>query len=84
MSALCRVLIIYIFLSIRALVEVKHTIRIIKHRIVVYSFLKHLTTFIFNLSLSVRIVCRQLLVSNNIYSIEYHVVNSTNAEVHYG
>ena len=40
MSALCLVLIIYGCLSIRALVEVKHALRIInKHRVVVYCIL---------------------------------------------
>ena len=69
-------------LSVRALVEVKYlNINII----VVYCICKYSTTYMFNVSLSVSIVCMQLLVGcNNIYWMESHFVNFTNVEDHYG
>ena len=69
-----------------ALVEVQVcTYNLNKHRIVVYRISKHSTTFIFNITLSVSIVSRQLLVgSNTIYQMENHLVNFTNAEDNYG
>ena len=55
------------------------------HRIVVCFIHKHSTTFIFNITLSVSIVSRQLLDGyNNIHRMEHHGDNSINTEYHYG
>ena len=86
MSALCLVLIIYFCLSFRAFIEVNPCPKNLnKHNIVIYCICKHSSTFIVNLTLSFSIVCRQLLVGcYNIYRMESHVANFTNAEGHYG
>ena len=54
------------------------------HRIVIYCICKHSPTFMFNITLSVRIICRQLRVGyTNIHWMETYLVYFTTTEDNY-
>ena len=86
MSALCLVLLIYFCLTVKGLSRSKTCPKNLnRHRIEAYYTHKHSSTFIFKITFSVSIVCRQLLVGyNNMYRTESHIVHSSNTKGHCG